>query len=248
MLEYIFLFLVSIVSNIFSAFSGGGAGVIQLPAILLLFDIAFINALAVHKIATVALGIGATAKFATKISFDKTLIIQFLTVGIPGVIIGANIIALTNETLARILLGILISSIGIYTIFKKEYGEENRYNNSGNYKIFGLTLVFISGVLNGSLSAGTGLLFTIILISIYKMDYKNAIAYTLIVVGFFYNSIGAIMLGMLTEINWNILPILFIGSLIGGYVGAKLSLSKSNQTIKIIYQIVTISVGISLIY
>ena len=163
-------------------------------------------------------------------------------------IIGANIIALTNETLARILLGILISSIGIYTIFKKEYGEENRYNNKGNYKVFGLTLVFISGVLNGSLSAGTGLLFTIILISIYKMDYKNAIAYTLIVVGFFYNSIGAITLGMLTEINWNILPILFIGSLIGGYVGAKLSLSKSNQTIKIIYQIVTISVGISLIY
>jgi len=164
------------------------------------------------------------------------------------VIIGANIIALTNETLARTLLGILISSVGIYTIFKKEYGEENRYYNSGNYKIFSLTLVFISGVLNGSLSAGTGLLFTIILISIYKMDYKNAIAYTLIVVGFFYNSIGAITLGMLTEINWNILPVLFIGSLIGGYVGARMSLSKSNQTIKIIYQIVTISVGISLIY
>jgi len=248
LLEYIFLFLVSIISNIFSAFSGGGAGVVQLPAILILFDIAFINALAVHKIATVALGIGATAKFATKIRFDKTLIIQFLLVGLPGVIIGANVIALTNETLARLLLGILISSIGIYTIFKKEYGEENRYNNSGNYKILGLALVFISGILNGSLSAGTGLLFTIILISVYKMDYKRAIAYTLVVLGFFYNSIGAITLGMLTEINWNILPVLFIGSLIGGYVGARISLSKSNQTIKIIYQIVTISVGISLIY
>ena len=248
MLEYIFLFLVSIISNIFSAFSGGGAGVVQLPAILILFDIAFINALAVHKIATVALGIGATAKFATKIRFDKTLIIQFLLVGLPGVIIGANVIALTNETLARLLLGILISSIGIYTIFKKEYGEEDRYINNSHHKILGLALVFISGILNGSLSAGTGLLFTIILISVYKMDYKRAIAYTLVVVGFFYNSIGAITLGMLTEINWNILPVLFIGSLIGGYVGARISLSKSNQTIKIIYQIVTISVGISLIY
>lgn len=248
MLEYIFLFLVSIISNIFSAFSGGGAGVVQLPAILILFDIAFINALAVHKIATVALGIGATAKFATKIRFDKTLIIQFLLVGLPGVIIGANVIALTNETLARLLLGILISSIGIYTIFKKEYGEEDRYKSNSHHKILGLALVFISGILNGSLSAGTGLLFTIILISVYKMDYKRAIAYTLVVVGFFYNSIGAITLGMLTEINWNILPVLFIGSLIGGYVGARISLSKSNQTIKIIYQIVTISVGISLIY
>ena len=63
MLEQISLLLISLISNIFSAFSGGGAGVIQLPAILLLFNIPFIDALAIHKIATVALGIGATSKF-----------------------------------------------------------------------------------------------------------------------------------------------------------------------------------------
>ena len=248
MFEFIFLFIISIISNIFSAFSGGGAGVIQLPAILLLFDIAFINALAVHKIATVALGIGATSKFITKINFDLTLIIKFLIVGLPGVIIGANLIALTNENFSRMLLGVLISSIGIYTIFKKGYGEEINYQKNKMKEILGLLLIFISGILNGSLSAGTGLIFTIILISLYGMDYKKAIAYTLIVVGFFYNAVGAFTLGLLTEINWDILPILFLGSLLGGYVGAKLSLSKSNQTIKVVYQIVTISVGISLIY
>ena len=248
MFEFIFLFIISIISNIFSAFSGGGAGVIQLPAILLLFDIAFINALAVHKIATVALGIGATSKFITKINFDLTLIIKFLIVGLPGVIIGANLIALANENFSRMLLGVLISSIGIYTIFKKGYGEEINYQKNKMKEILGLLLIFISGILNGSLSAGTGLIFTIILISLYGMDYKKAIAYTLIVVGFFYNAVGAFTLGLLTEINWDILPILFLGSLLGGYVGAKLSLSKSNQTIKVVYQIVTISVGISLIY
>ena len=163
-------------------------------------------------------------------------------------IIGANIIAITNESLVRILLGILISLIGLYTIFRKEYGEQDRYHENDSYKILGLVLVFVSGLLNGSLSAGTGLIFTIILISIYKMDYKKAIAYTLVVVGFFYNSVGAITLGLLTEINWNILPVLFIGSLIGGYVGARLSLSRSNRTIKFVYQVVTISVGVSLIY
>ena len=125
MLDYIYLFLISLISNIFSAFSGGGAGVIQLPAILLLFDIAFINALAVHKIATVALGIGATSKFITKINFDISLLIKFLTVGIPGVIIGANVIAHADEDYARMLLGILISLIGLYSIFKRGYGEEN---------------------------------------------------------------------------------------------------------------------------
>ena len=80
------------------------------------------------------------------------------------------------------------------------------------------------------------------------MDYRKAIAYTLIIVGLFYNAIGAITLGLLTDINWNILPVLFIGSLLGGYIGAKISLSKSNRVIKIVYQIITITVGVSLIY
>ena len=247
MLDYIYLFLISLISNIFSAFSGGGAGVIQLPAILLLFDIAFINALAVHKIATVALGIGATSKFVTIVAFDIPLIFKFLVIGVPGVIIGANVISLADENYARMLLGILISSIGLYSIFKKGFGEEIiKIKNS--QKFLGFILIFISALLNGSLSAGTGLIFTMILISCYGMDYRKAIAYTLIIVGLFYNAVGAITLGLITNINWGILPALFIGSLLGGYIGAKISLSKSNRTIKIVYQIITISVGVSLIY
>ena len=145
------------------------------------------------------------------------------------------------------LLGILISSIGLYSIFKKGFGEEDR-SIKDSKKILGFILIFISALLNGSLSAGTGLIFTMILISCYGMDYRKAIAYTLIIVGLFYNAIGAITLGLLTDINWNILPVLFIGSLLGGYIGAKMSLSKSNRVIKIVYQIITITVGISLIY
>ena len=248
MFEYLYLFFISLISNIFSAFSGGGAGVIQLPAILLLFDIAFINALAVHKVATVALGVGATSKFITKIKFDSILILKLLLAGIPGVILGASLISLVDENFARVLLGIFISSIGIYTIYKKDYGEHSDSKDNGSKSILGLVIVFLIGFLNGSLSAGTGLIFTVIMISIYGMDYKKAIAYTLIVVGFFYNAVGAFTLGMLTYINWEILPVLLLGSVMGGYFGAKISLSKSNRTIKVVYQFVTISVGISLIF
>jgi len=66
LLEDLSLFIVSLISNIFSAFSGGGAGVVQLPAILLLYEISFITALASHKVATVALGVGATLKYFRK--------------------------------------------------------------------------------------------------------------------------------------------------------------------------------------
>tara|TARA_B100000242_G_scaffold293606_1_gene272274 strand:+ start:1807 stop:2133 length:327 start_codon:yes stop_codon:yes gene_type:complete len=107
-------------------------------------------------------------------------------------------------------------------------------------------MTFIA-ILNGSLSAGTGLLFTIFLVIFYGMDYKTAIAYTLIIVGFFYNLAGAIALGLFTQINTSIIIPLILGSLLGGYLGAKFSLSKDNKTIKNIYELVTIAVGVSLI-
>ena len=248
MIDHFLLFIVALISNIFSAFSGGGAGVIQLPAILLLYDMTFITALASHKVATVALGVGATLKYFRKIRFDSKFIVVCLILGVPGVVAGASIISMINDSLARIMLGALIITIAVYSFSSKTFGEKTtQVKQSFAREIITVVLITLIAMLNGSLSAGTGLIFTIFLIIFYGMDYKTAIAYTLIIVGFFYNLVGAIALGLLTQINTSIILPLILGSLLGGYLGAKLSLSKDNKTIKIIYQLVTITVGVSLI-
>ena len=248
MFDHFLLFIVSIISNVFSAFSGGGAGVIQLPAILLLYEMPFITALASHKVATVALGVGATLKYFKKINFDNKFITLCLILGLPGVIAGASIISTINDSIARIMLGILIIMIALYSFFSKNFGEQSTHvSQSFVHQIILIPFITLIAILNGSLSAGTGLIFTVFLIIFYGMDYKTAIAYTLIIVGFFYNLAGAIALGIFTHINTSIIVPLILGSLLGGYLGAKLSLSKDNKTIKNIYQLVTITVGISLI-
>ena len=248
MIDHLLLLIVALVSNIFSAFSGGGAGVIQLPAILLLYEMPFITALASHKVATVALGVGATLKYFKKINFDINFITLCLIIGLPGVVAGANVISMIDDSIARIMLGVLIIMIGLYSFFSKNFGEQSTQVNQSFVQqiITVLTITFIA-VLNGSLSAGTGLIFTVFLIIFCGMDYKTAIAYTLIIVGFFYNLAGAIALGIFTQINTSIIVPLVLGSLLGGYLGAKLSLSKDNKTIKVVYQLVTLTVGISLI-
>ena len=248
MLDQFYLFIVSLISNIFSAFSGGGAGVIQLPAILFIFNIPFANALSVHKIATVALGVGASIRFLKSMSFDKKFFLQMILVGGPAVILGAQYIYYLNDTVARLLLGLFIIGISIYSFISKDHGViEQQYKPTLKNNFLGYILIFVIGFTNGSLSAGTGLLFTICMVSWYGMDYKKAIAYTLIIVGLFYNAIGAITLAMYVDIDWNILPALLLGSLIGGYVGAHISLSKDSRTIKIVYQIVTLLVGAKLV-
>tara|TARA_B100000614_G_scaffold70733_1_gene62867 strand:+ start:2003 stop:2752 length:750 start_codon:yes stop_codon:yes gene_type:complete len=248
LIDHFLLFIVALISNIFSAFSGGGAGVIQLPAILLLYEMSFITALASHKVATVALGVGATLKYFREIQFDSKFIVVCLILGLPGVVAGASIISMIDDSIARIMLGTLIIIIALYSFSTKNFGEKTtQVKRSFAREITTIMLITLIAMLNGSLSAGTGLIFTVFLIIFYGMDYKTAIAYTLIIVGFFYNLVGAIALGLFTQIKTSIVLPLILGSLFGGYLGAKLSLSKDNKTIKTIYQLVTITVGVSLI-
>ncbi|MGV6826278.1 MAG: TSUP family transporter, partial [bacterium] len=60
-MDQLFLFLASLVANLFSAFAGGGAGLLQLP-VLIFLGLPFGIALATHKVASVALGVGATLR------------------------------------------------------------------------------------------------------------------------------------------------------------------------------------------
>ena len=242
-MEYLYLFIISVLSNLFSAFSGGGAGIIQLPAILLIFQIPFPVALATHKISTVLLGIGASLKFFENNKPERQLMSEGLIFGIPSVILGSYLINYIDETLARNLLGVLILFVFFISFYNKDnYSIKNKRNSFLIYP----TIVLI-GFLNGSLSAGTGLLYTIMLVQYYKMTFKEAIAYTLLIVGFFYNLVGAITLYLLSSINLYILPVLLIGSFIGGYLGATLAINKSNKTIKIIYQITTLIIAVKLL-
>ncbi len=246
-IDSIILFAISLIANIFSAFAGGGAGLIQLPALIFL-GLAFNIALATHKIASVFLGIGATIRNLKEKHLDKQFALFILISGLPGVILGANIILNLSDRTAEIALGLLTISLGVYSYLKPNLGQKSAvsHRNTRGYLIGGTVLFFI-GILNGSLTSGTGLFVTLWLVRWFGLDYKTAVAYTLVLVGLFWNGGGAITLGLLGEIAWEWLPPLVLGSLLGGYIGAHLAIKKGNRWIKITYEIITVTIGISLL-
>lgn len=246
-MEQIFLFVISFVANAFSAFAGGGAGLIQLP-LLIFLGLPFAIALATHKIASVALGVGATIRYLRESQLERRFALYILITGVPGVIIGANIILQVPSRVAEIALGLLTISLGLYSWFKSQLGQQYNPLNRNQYGyIVGGIVIFSIGILNGSLTSGTGLFVTIWLIRWFGLDYKRAVAYTLVLVGLFWNGSGAITLGLLGDVKWDWLPALLLGSLLGGYFGAHLAITKGNRWIKRIFEIITLLVGIKLI-
>lgn len=247
MIEQFLIFIISLIANLFSALSGGGAGLIQLPALIFL-GLPFGLALATHKVATIALGIGATARHLKDNKIERDFALVMIIAGLPGVILGASFILRVPDTIATTALGLLTMGLGIYSFFSPQLGQavELKNRDFSGYLIGGLVL-FAIGILNGSLTSGTGLFVTLWLIRWFGFDYKLAVAYTLVFVGLFWNASGAITLGMLGDIHWIWIPALLFGSFIGGYIGAHLSIIKGNKVIKRSFEVVTLLIGFKLI-
>ena len=243
----IFLGLLSFLSNFISALSGGGAGLIQLPALLFL-GLPFSKALATHKVASVALGFGASVPHFKKNSLQINYAFLILISGIPGVLLGAYTSSILPNNFSTTLLGFLTLFLTLYSIKQKDLGSTNLKSPIKKLRIIiGSLGLFFIGFLNGYLSSGTGLFVTIWIIKIFDLSFSEAVAYTLIFVGIFWNGIGALSLGLKGNILWSFIPVLILGSLIGGYFGAYFSIVKGSKFIKVVFELVSFSVGILLL-
>ncbi|MCU7815078.1 MAG: sulfite exporter TauE/SafE family protein [Candidatus Thiodiazotropha sp. (ex Rostrolucina anterorostrata)] len=246
-MEQFTLFIISLLANLFSAFSGGGAGLVQLP-VLIFLGLPFGIALATHKIASVALGVGATIRHLREGGLERQFVIFMLITGLPGVVIGASIILQVPDRLAEIALGVLTLGLSVYSCLSPKLGQEyySIHRDGIGFLVGGIGL-FLIGILNGSLTSGTGLFVTLWLVRWFGLDYRRAVAHTLVLVGVFWNGCGAVTLGILGDIHWVWVPVLLLGSLFGGYLGAHLSIVKGNRWIKRGFEVITLLVGSKLV-
>ncbi len=246
-LIHLILIITSIGSNFLSAFSGGGAGLIQLP-ILLFLGVAFPKALATHKIASVALGIGASIRHLKEDTLKRKLCILIITCGCPGVLLGASTILFLPNKISTLMLGLLTLFLATYSFSTNEREDHSNSINSDIRRFYvGAIVLFFLGFLNGSLTSGSGLFVTIWLVKWFNLSYKEAIAYTLLLVGVIWNLTGAVVLGVSTEVKWEWVPTLILGSLAGGYLGAHFAILKGEKIIKTAFEFVAIIMGFSLL-
>ena len=243
----VLIFLISFISNTFSAISGGGAGLIQLPA-LLLFGLPYYQALATHKVATIALGLGGTIRNFKYLKNYIYVLWQILFFGTPGVILGTFIVKFSSERYLYLIIGLVSIILAIYNFLKPNLGLDstNNFINS-KFEFRFIIPIFFIGILNGSVSSGTGLLVTILLIKTFKIDFLRAVSLTFFTVGIFWNAIGGFFLSRIGNIPTNLLVILIFGSFTGGYFGAHLSNLKGNKLIKNTFTVVCLLAGVSLL-
>ena len=154
MIDQLILFVASLAANFFSALSGGGAGLIQFPMLIFL-GLPFGVALATHKVASVALGLGATLRHLKTSHLERRFSLIILGAGLPGVVLGAVTILQIPERVATLALGVLTLGLGLYSVFSPRLGMEHApRNRQGAGLAGGMLGLFVVGFLNGSIIGG----------------------------------------------------------------------------------------------
>ena len=242
------LFVVTFIANLFSSVSGGGAGFIQFPMLILL-GLPFATALGTHKVAVVFLGIGAMSKkgFNRSFGFDKAVSLAMLFVGCPAVVLGSVIIISVPSHIAQLVLGFITIASGIYTLFKKGFGSKTLENRSTTRVVVGTLLLFCVGMFSGSLSSGAGLFATLTLVGVFGLELKRAIMHTMIFVATIWNGVGAVTVGALTSIHWQWIPVMIIAAFSGAFLGTTLLMKMPVAKVKLVFSLVSMLSGVILI-
>lgn len=241
------LVVVAFFANAFAAVAGGGVGLIQLP-LLLFLGLPYPQALATHKVASVALGVGAGSRYARAGVLEPRYMMLILVAGLPGVWLGSWEVLTIPAPVIRAALGILTVGLGLYSFSCRNLGHmATPIHREFSGLVLGGLGLFVIGVLNGSVTSGTGLFCTLWLVWWFGFDYKTAVAYTLTLVGLVWNATGAVTLGSYGLVQWQWLPWLLVGALSGSYLGAHGGLLVSNRWIKRAFELLTIAVGVRLL-
>lgn len=231
-----------------AAVSGGGAGFILLPVLILVGGLPFFTALGTHKISMLMLGVTSVMKNHKRGVLQAKIIALLLLFGTPGCILGTYTISLVDSHLAEKVLGIITIAMACYSLFSKKFQAEHADHNlsAARYLAGGLAM-FAVAFSSGALSSGAGLFATLVMIVILKIDLKAAISYSMIFVASYFNLVGALMVGALGSINWPYLPTLLLGCFIGGYLGASLLNRLPVRVVKYIFCSVAALSGVLLL-
>ncbi len=247
-IQQVTLFLTGFIANVLASLSGGGAGFVQLP-VLIFLGLAFPMALGTHKVAVIALGVGAFIKNHRLSGQKLPIALLLVLVGWPMVILGSLVVIELPGYISELSVGFLNLGCLIYSNLRKDFGEQYTPAHYTNRElIIGGILIGLVAFLSGLFSSGAGLFAIMTLVVWFRLDLKQAIHYSMLYVALSWNFVGAATVGAFGQIYWPWTPALVLGAILGGYSGTTLVNILPAKKIKFLFQMMMLISSLLLIW
>ena len=213
----------------------GGGGLLQLPALLLVPGISPVQALATNKLGSVFGTTTSAVTYYRRAHPDLKTAIPMATVALAGSFGGAILATLLPEEVIKPVIIAALIAVGLFTLFRPTAGEltELRHTGSRHYAVAGVIGLVIGGY-DGLIGPGTGSFLIIAMVAFMGYNFLAASAKAKIVN--MATNLGALAFFLPTgHLLWGLGLVLGVANMAGGYLGARMAVTKGSRFIRIVF-------------
>lgn len=223
----------------------GGGGLISIPA-LMTFGIPPHFALGTNKFGAMFGTVSSTIGFIKSKKVHTPLLKYLVPCAAIGAVLGVNTVLLINQKYLNGLVLILLFIVSIYTIVKKDMGDEDKFTGIDRRNIIiGCVIAFILGFYDGFFGPGTGAFLIFAFINFLGFDFLHSCGNAKVL-----NMVSAITSFIVFAINGKIIysvGIPFaISMILGAVVGTRVAIQNGKRLIKPIFILISVSFIIKL--
>jgi uncharacterized protein len=235
-------FLAAMVDSI-----AGGGGLISVPAYLMAGVPPHLT-LGTNKFSSTAASFTSSLKFARSGKVSADLLKYLAPLTLIGAALGVSSVLKVSQGFLSTLVLVLILCVGLYTVFSKTIGLEDRFKGLTKKNVLlGIILALSLGFYDGFFGPGTGSFLIFGLISIFGFDFVKASGNAK-VLNFVSNITSLVLFGLSGQINYMLGIPVAICMIFGARIGTVMALKKGAKLIKPIFVVMSLGVAIKMLY
>ena len=230
--QLVVLLLIGIVAGFLNVMAGGGSTIVLPFLILMGLDSTLANG--TNRVAILLQNISAVTTFQRRdyLQFRESVTLSLWT--LPGAILGAILaVNVSDEAFQRILGVVMLGVIVSMLTPRASHHEEPEQGNKPRPRLIIYPTMFAIGFYGGFIQAGVGFLFMAALYHLLNMSLLRVNIHKVLIV-MIYTLPSLVVFSLTGNVNWMIGLILGIGSALGGWWSAHVSIKKGERFIRLL--------------
>ncbi|MEE6273942.1 sulfite exporter TauE/SafE family protein [Georgenia wangjunii] len=216
----------------------GGGGLIQLPALLLVPGITPVQALATNKLAGIMGTSVSAVTYYRRVGPDLRTAAPMAVTALLGAVGGAALASRIPEELFTPIILVVLLGVAAWTIARPSVGRTTDLRWAGRrHHGAAAGLGVVIGAYDGLLGPGTGTFLVISLVGVLGYAFLPASAIAKIV-NFATNAGALIFFIPYGAVLWGLGLMVGVANLAGGYVGARMAVSRGSAFVRVIFVLV----------
>lgn len=217
----------------------GGGGLIQLPALLVLFpQMSVVQVLATNKVGSIMGTSTSSITYYRRIHPDMRTAVPMALAALVASIGGALLAARIPEAALRPIIVVVLIAVLAYTLLRPSMGSATALRWEGN-RHYGVAAGFgaLIGLYDGLLGPGTGSFLVMALVGAMGYAFLPASAIAKIVN--LATNLGALLFFVPNGfVVWGVGLIAGTANLVGAYIGARMAVAKGNRFVRFAFLLV----------